>query len=118
MTQQSPLTVAVVGATGVVGRTMVTVLGERDFPVGELRLLASGRSAGRTVEVRGRTIEIQEAVGEAFDGVDLALFSAGADISRDLAPQAVARGSTVIDNSSAWRMDATVPLVVREVNPD
>jgi len=118
MSQQSPLTVAVVGATGVVGRTMVAVLGERDFPVGELRLLASGRSAGRTVEVRGQTIEIQEAVGEAFDGVDIALFSAGADISKDLAPQAVARGATVIDNSNAWRMDPHVPLVVSEVNPD
>ena len=118
MSQQSPLTVAVVGATGVVGRTMVAVLGERHFPVGELRLLASGRSAGRTVEVRGQTIEIQEAVGEAFDGVDIALFSAGADISRELAPQAAARGATVIDNSSAWRMDPKVPLVVSQVNPD
>ena len=118
MTQPNPLTVAIVGATGVVGRTMVAVLGERDFPVGDLRLLASGRSAGRTVDVRGQTIEIQEAVGEAFDGVDIALFSAGADTSRELAPQAVARGATVIDNSSAWRMDANVPLVVSEVNPD
>ena len=118
MSQQSPLTVAIVGATGVVGRTMVTVLGERDFPVGELRLLASGRSAGRTVEFRGETVEIQEAVGEAFDGVDIALFSAGADISKDLAPQAVARGATVIDNSNAWRMDPNVPLVVSQVNPD
>jgi aspartate-semialdehyde dehydrogenase len=118
MTHSTPLTVAVVGATGVVGRTMVTVLGERDFPVGQLRLLASGRSAGRTVEVRGRPIEIEEARGEAFDGVDIALFSAGADTSRELAPQAVARGATVIDNSSAWRMDQNVPLVVSEVNPD
>jgi len=118
MTQQSPLTVAVVGATGVVGRTMVTVLGERGFPVGELRLLASGRSAGRTVEVGGRSIEIEEARGEAFDGVDIALFSAGADISRELAPQAAARGATVIDNSAAWRMDPNVPLVVSQVNPD
>jgi aspartate-semialdehyde dehydrogenase len=118
MSQPIPLTVAVVGATGVVGRTMVTVLGERDFPVGELRLLASGRSAGRTVEVRGRSIEIEEARGEAFDGVDIALFSAGADISKELAPQAAARGATVIDNSSAWRMDEKVPLVVSEVNPD
>src|SRR4029079_707345 len=118
MTQPNPPPVAVVGATGVVGRTMVTVLGERDFPVSELRLLASGRSAGRTVEFRGETVEIQEAVGEAFDGVDIALFSAGADISRELAPQAAARGATAIDNSSAWRMDPTIPLVVSEVNPD
>ena len=118
MSQPNPLTVAVVGATGVVGRTMVQVLGEREFPVGELRLLASGRSAGRTVEVRGRSIEIQEAVGEAFDGVDIALFSAGADISLELAPQAAARGATVIDNSKAWRMAESVPLVVSQVNPD
>jgi len=118
MSQPNPLTVAVVGATGVVGQTMVKVLGERAFPVGELLLLASGRSAGRTVEVQGRSIEIQEAVGEAFDGVDIALFSAGADISRELAPQAAARGATVIDNSSAWRMAETVPLVVSQVNPD
>jgi aspartate-semialdehyde dehydrogenase len=97
---------------------MVAVLGERAFPVGALRLLASGRSAGRTVDVRGHAIEIQEAVGEAFDGVDIALFSAGADISKDLAPQAVARGATVIDNSNAWRMDPSVPLVVSQVNPD
>ena len=118
MSQPTALTVAVVGATGVVGRTMVQVLGERAFPVGELRLLASGRSAGRTVQVGSRSIEIGEALPEAFDGVDIALFSAGADISRDLAPQAVARGATVIDNSSAWRMDPTVPLVVSQVNPD
>jgi aspartate-semialdehyde dehydrogenase len=118
MTTSTPLTVAVVGATGVVGRTMVAVLGERGFPIGELRLLASGRSAGRTVQVGGREIEIQESSPEAFDAVDIALFSAGADISRDLAPQAVARGATVIDNSAAWRMDPGVPLVVSQVNPD
>jgi aspartate-semialdehyde dehydrogenase len=117
MSQPTPLVIAVVGATGVVGRTMVQVLGERAFPMAELRLLASGRSAGRTVQVGGKTLEIQEAVGEAFDGVDIALFSAGADISRDLAPQAVARGATVIDNSAAWRMDPAVPLVVSQVNP-
>ena len=81
-----PLTVAVVGATGVVGRTMIQVLNEREFPVGELRLLASGRSAGRTVSIDGRTLEIGEAVADAFEGVDIALFSAGADVSRELAP--------------------------------
>jgi aspartate-semialdehyde dehydrogenase len=115
---QNALTVAVVGATGVVGRTMITVLGERGFPVGELRLLASGRSAGRMVSVDGRTLEIGEAVPDAFDGVDIALFSAGADVSRELAPAAAARGATVIDNSSAWRMDPSIPLVVSQVNPD
>jgi aspartate-semialdehyde dehydrogenase len=117
-TTRSPLTVAVVGATGVVGRTMIQVLNEREFPVGELRLLASGRSAGRTVTVDGQTHPIGEAVGDAFDGVDIALFSAGADASRELAPQAAARGATVIDNSSAWRMDPVIPLVVSEVNAD
>ena len=111
------LTVAVVGATGVVGRTMIQILNEREFPVGELRLLASGRSAGRTVSIEGRTLEIGEAVPEAFEGVDVALFSAGADVSKELAPAAVARGATVIDNSSAWRMDPAVPLVVSQVNP-
>ncbi len=117
MTPRS-LTVAVVGATGVVGRTMIQVLTEREFPIGELRLLASGRSAGKSVVVDGRKHEIGEAVAEAFDGVDIALFSAGADISAALAPQAAARGATVIDNSSAWRMDPAVPLVVSQVNPD
>ncbi len=115
---RQPLTVAVVGATGVVGRTMIQILNEREFPVGELRLLASGRSAGRTVFADGRNLEIGEAVPEAFDGVDIALFSAGADVSRELAPAAVARGATVIDNSSAWRMDVAIPLVVSQVNPD
>ena len=118
MSQSTSLTVAVVGATGVVGRTMVQVLQERRFPFGELRLLASGRSAGRMVQVGDRSIEVQEATGEAFEGVDIALFSAGGDTSKELAPQAAARGATVIDNSSAWRMDPKVPLVVSQVNPD
>ncbi|MBP1704617.1 MAG: aspartate-semialdehyde dehydrogenase [Chloroflexi bacterium] len=113
-----PLTVAVVGATGVVGRTMITVLGERRFPLADLRLLASGRSAGTSVPVSGRSVEVVEATPEAFDGVDIALFSAGAEVSRELAPQAVAHGATVIDNSNAWRMEAGVPLVVSQVNPD
>jgi aspartate-semialdehyde dehydrogenase len=113
-----PLTVAVVGATGVVGRTMIQVLSEREFPVGELRLLASGRSPGRTVRLAGQTYDIGKAEPQAFDGVDIALFSAGADVSKELAPEAVRRGATVIDNSSAWRMDQNVPLVVSQVNPD
>ncbi|MHB8458445.1 MAG: aspartate-semialdehyde dehydrogenase [Candidatus Limnocylindrales bacterium] len=117
MTRQ-PLSVAVVGATGVVGRTMIQVLTERGFPIRELRLLASGRSAGRTVSVDGRTLEVSEAVPEAFDGVDIALFSAGAGVSAVLAPAAVAHGAVVIDNSSAWRMTDGVPLVVSQVNPD
>ena len=118
MSQSNPLNVAVVGATGVVGRTMVEVLLERDFPIGELRLLASSRSAGRRVEVGDRTIEVQEATGDAFEGIDIALFSAGGNTSKELAPQAAAHGATVIDNSSAWRMDPGVPLVVSQVNAD
>jgi aspartate-semialdehyde dehydrogenase len=113
-----PLTVAVVGATGVVGGTMARVLVERGFPIGELRLLASSRSAGRRVTVGGTTLEVGEAVAEAFDGVDIALFSAGGDTSRALAPVAASRGATVIDNSSAWRMDPAVPLIVSQVNPE
>jgi aspartate-semialdehyde dehydrogenase len=115
---RDPFTVAVVGATGVVGRTMISVLQERAFPIGELRLLASGRSVGRSVTVGERTIEIAEATPDAFEGVDIALFSAGADVSRALAPEAVKRGATVIDNSSAWRMEPDIPLVVSQVNPD
>ncbi len=114
----NPLNVAVVGATGVVGQTMIKVLAERGFPVGELCLLASGRSAGKTIEVDGHTHWIGEARPEAFDGVDIALFSAGGDVSKALAPEAAKRGATVIDNSSAWRMDENVPLVVSQVNPD
>ncbi len=113
-----PLTVAVVGATGVVGGTMIRMLLEREFPFGELRLLASARSAGRELDVQGTRHEIREATPEAFEGVDIALFSAGGDTSKSLAPEAVKRGATVIDNSSAWRMDPAVPLVVSQVNPD
>jgi aspartate-semialdehyde dehydrogenase len=117
MTRQ-PLSVAVVGATGVVGRTMIQILTEREFPLRELRLLASGRSAGKSISVGGRAFELSEATPQAFDGVDLALFSAGGSVSEELAPQAVLHGATVIDNSSAWRMTEGVPLVVSQVNPD
>ncbi len=113
-----PLTVAVVGATGVVGQTMIRTLLERDFPIGELRLLASVRSAGRTITVGGTEHTVAEATPEAFEGVDIALFSAGGDTSKALAPEAARRGATVVDNSSAWRMDPAVPLVVSQVNPD
>jgi aspartate-semialdehyde dehydrogenase len=113
-----PLTVAVVGATGAVGRTMTQVLLEKDFPIGELRLLASERSAGRTVTVAGREHTVGLATPDAFEGVDIALFSAGGGTSKELAPEAARRGAAVIDNSSAWRMDPSVPLVVSQVNPD
>src|SRR3954452_4410112 len=117
MTRQN-LTVAVVGATGVVGRTMIQILLEREVPVGEVRLLASERAAGKTVSIDGATHDVGLASGDAFDGVDIALFSAGGDASRELAPLAAARGATVIDNSSTWRMDPTIPLVISQVNPD
>ena len=110
--------VAVVGATGAVGRTMIQVLLEREFPVGDFRLLASERSAGRIVDVDGHKLEVAAATPDAFEGVDIALFSAGGDTSKQLAPEAAARGATVIDNSSAWRMAENVPLVVSQVNPD
>jgi aspartate-semialdehyde dehydrogenase len=113
-----PLTVAVVGATGAVGGTMIRMLQERRFPIGELRLLASARSAGQTVDVGGTEYIVREATADSFDGVDIALFSAGGDTSKALAPLAVQRGAAVIDNSSAWRMDPAVPLVVSQVNPD
>jgi aspartate-semialdehyde dehydrogenase len=116
MTRQ-PLTVAVVGATGLVGGTMIQVLLEREFPIRELRLMASGRSAGSSTTVAGVEYPVIEATPEAFAGVDIALFSAGASVSLDLAPAAVRQGATVIDNSNAWRMDPAVPLVVSQVNP-
>ena len=124
-----PLTVAVVGATGVVGRTMIQVLNEREFPVGEMRLLASGRSAGRSVRSTGGRIEIGEATADAFDGVDIALFSAGADVSRELAPEAaaarrdghrqlVARGGwTRRSRSSCSRSTRTTSRATRASSP-
>jgi aspartate-semialdehyde dehydrogenase len=112
------LSVAVVGATGAVGRTMIQVLLEKQLPYTELRLLASPRSAGTTVSVAGRDHTVELATPEAFEGVDIALFSAGGGTSTELAPEAAKRGAAVIDNSSAWRMDPDVPLVVSQVNPD
>jgi len=110
--------VAVVGATGVVGREMLNVLAERNFPVRRVLPLASKRSAGSEVAFNGEKLTVQEATPDRFEGVDVALFSAGGSVSRELAPQAAARGAVVIDNSSAWRMDDEVPLVVPEVNLD
>ena len=112
-----PLTVAVVGATGLVGDTMIRLLAERRFPVSELRPLAS-RADGREVTFNGRNVPVGQSSPDAFDGVDLALFSAGADVSAALAPAAAERGALVIDNSAQWRMDPAVPLVVPEVNAD
>ncbi|MBE0643638.1 MAG: aspartate-semialdehyde dehydrogenase [Bacteroidetes bacterium] len=108
--------VAVVGATGLVGRTMLAVLEERNFPVATLRPIASGRSAGTSVPFRGALHPVIEISDEAFAGVDIALFSAGGDTAKRWAPSATARGAVVIDNSSAFRMDGDVPLIVPEVN--
>lgn len=109
--------VAVLGATGLVGREMIKVLEERGFPVGELLPLASSRSAGQKVPFRGRDIVVEAVDESSFHGVDCALFSAGSDTSRTWAPRAASSGAVVIDNSSAWRMAPDVPLVVPEVNP-
>ena len=108
--------VAVVGATGAVGGTMLRVLEERGFPVTELRPLASVRSAGRQLDYLGKPVFVETLTEDAFEGIDIALFSAGGDRSRTFAPAAVAAGAVVIDNSSAFRMDPNVPLVVPEVN--
>ena len=109
--------VAVVGATGAVGQEMLHVLERRGFPVAELRAFASPRSAGETVRFRGEAVRLAAVQPGCFRGVDFALFSAGAERSRLYAPQAVHEGATVIDNSSAFRMQADVPLVVPEINP-
>jgi len=108
--------VAVVGATGLVGRTMVKVLEERKFPVNALVLLASERSAGKEVSFNGTSVKVQKLEGERFKGIEFALFSAGASVSLEFAPKAVQHGAVVIDNSSAFRMDEQIPLVVPEVN--
>jgi aspartate-semialdehyde dehydrogenase len=108
--------IAVVGATGQVGTVMQAILEERAFPVDELRLFASGRSAGRTLAFRGESVVVEDASVADVAGLDLALFSSGATASRVLAPRFAAAGAVVIDNSSAWRMDPDVPLVVPEVN--
>ena len=108
--------VAIVGATGMVGQEFIKVLEQRNFPVESLDLLASDRSAGKKLYFNHREIEVKETTPESFKGIDIALFSAGADISRYFAPLAVQTGAAVVDNSSAWRMDPKVPLVVPEIN--
>jgi len=113
----SGLSVAVVGATGQVGTVMREILAERSFPVRELRLFATARSAGRAVEFGGQTVVVEDVATADPAGIDVALFSAGATGSRAHAPRFAEAGAVVIDNSSAWRMDPEVPLVVSEVNP-
>ena len=109
--------VAIVGATGAVGVEMLLCLEQRNFPVGKLKLLASARSAGKRVKFRGEDVVVEELTHDSFQGVDIALFSAGGGISKEFGPSAAAAGAVVIDNSSAFRMDPDVPLVVPEVNP-
>ncbi|MBB1087468.1 aspartate-semialdehyde dehydrogenase [Lysobacter sp. SG-8] len=110
--------VAVVGATGAVGETMLAILAERRFPVSQLHVLASERSAGGTIEYRGDEYIVQDLAGFDPAGVDIALFSAGGSVSKEYAPKFAAAGAVVIDNSSAFRYDDDVPLVVSEVNPE
>ncbi|OIJ17990.1 aspartate-semialdehyde dehydrogenase [Anaerobacillus alkalidiazotrophicus] len=110
--------VAVVGATGAVGQQMLKTLEERNFPISKLTLLSSKRSAGKKVIFKGEEVVIQEATPESFEGVQIALFSAGGSISKALAPEAVKRGAICVDNTSAFRMDPNTPLVVPEVNED
>src|SRR5256714_11550911 len=110
--------VAIVGATGAVGQEFLTVLAERNFPMKSLRLLASARSAGKSVEFAGKTYTIEELKHDSFKDVQIAFFSAGGSISREFAPSAVRAGAVVIDNTSAFRMKDGIPLVVPEVNPD
>ncbi len=110
-------TVAVLGATGAVGQEMIKVLQERDFPVGKLVPLASARSAGKTVKFQGRDVTIQEASDTAFEGVDIVLGAAENDIAKRFAPAIVRSGAVFVENSSAFRLDPNVPLIVPEVNP-
>ncbi len=108
--------IAVVGATGAVGRELLSLLVERGVPAGSVRAVASSRSAGTEVAYGGDRLLVEELTGNSFAGVDMALFSAGADTVRRFAPAATAAGATVVDNSSAFRMDPEVPLVVPEIN--
>lgn len=107
---------AVVGATGAVGQQMLKTLEERDFPISTLKLLSSKRSAGKTITFRGQPYTVEEATPASFEGIDIALFSAGGSVSKALIPEAVKRGVVCVDNTSAFRMDKDVPLVVPEVN--
>ena len=110
--------VAILGATGAVGQEFLLILEERKFPLSRLRLLASGKSAGKKIKFRGEEIPVEEARVDSFKGIDLVLSSAGAKVSRELVPAAVKAGAVVVDNTSAFRMEPDVPLVIPEINPD
>ena len=114
----TPRSIAVAGATGLVGRQMLQTLTDRGFPIRSIKLLASERSRGKTIEFQGETLPVEVLAEDSFKGVEIALFSAGGGTSRQFAPCAAKDGCVVVDNSSAWRMDPEVPLVVPEVNPD
>lgn len=116
MSNQQTYNVAVVGATGAVGQKILETLAKRKFPIKELKLLSSKRSAGKTLTYNNQTYTVEEATPESFEGVDIAFFSAGGGVSKKFAPEAVKRGAVVVDNTSAFRMDEGVPLVVPEVN--
>jgi aspartate-semialdehyde dehydrogenase len=110
--------VAIMGATGAVGSELLEILAERNFPIGELRLLASARSAGKTLKFRGENIKVQELTHDSFQGIQLVLASAGGKISKEFAPSAVKAGAVVVDNTSYFRMTEGVPLVIPEINPE
>ncbi len=109
--------VAIAGVTGAVGQEFLKILEERDFPFDSLKMLASSRSAGKKIEFKGKTYIVEELTKKSFSGIDIALFSAGASRSKEFAPAAVEAGAVVVDNSSAFRMDPDVPLVIPEINP-
>jgi aspartate-semialdehyde dehydrogenase len=111
------LRVGIVGATGLVGQVMRDILAEREFPISQMRFFASARSAGKRLPWRGSEVAVEDAATADYSGLQIVLFSAGASTSRTLAPKVAASGAVVVDNSSAWRMDPQVPLVVSEVNP-
>ena len=110
--------VAILGATGAVGREMMKILAERDFPINELHLLASERSVGKKLPFKDQEIEVELARDEAFQGMDIVLGAAGNPIAKQFAPAIVAAGAVFVDNSSAFRMDPNVPLIVPEINPE
>ncbi|MUK89861.1 aspartate-semialdehyde dehydrogenase [Ornithinibacillus sp. L9] len=116
MTERKKYNVAVVGATGAVGEKIIKILEEKDFPIQELKLLSSKRSAGTKLVFKNEEITVEEATDDSFKGVDIALFSAGGSVSKRFAPSAIKHGAVVVDNTSAYRMDENVPLVVPEVN--
>jgi aspartate-semialdehyde dehydrogenase len=117
VSNQSEFSVAVVGATGLVGETLLQVLEDRNFPISQLYAIASNRSLGRSVSFKGRSVHVEELEGFDFSKADIGLFSAGGEISRDYAPKAAAAGCVVIDNTSEFRYEDDIPLVVPEVNP-